>query len=97
MVISGEGGVQLTSLEEVISRIGGPIDLMKIDIEGGEWPLLFEVDKKVFDQVGRIVMEYHETSRHQVGDLETAARRLDFKIERIFPNSGFGITWWSRS
>lgn len=35
------------------------IDLLKIDIEGGEYDLLYSMSKEVISRIGCIIMEYH--------------------------------------
>jgi len=42
----------------------GPIDLLKLDIEGAEWPL-FESDRAWMEDVGIIVVELHGPAKEQ--------------------------------
>lgn len=81
-------------LANAISRMGGDVDLMKIDCEGAEWDL-FE-DKSTFQKVKEIRMEYHLGRDRTVDDLRMKARELGFSISKISPNQGFGIAWLHR-
>ena len=49
--------VATVALDDVIERAGG-VDLLKIDAEGSEYPILFTSAR--LDRVGAIVGEYHE-------------------------------------
>lgn len=57
-VSSGEG-VEVITLEEIIHMVGGHIDILKLDCEGSEYPIIFESDKKVFNSIKCIVGEFH--------------------------------------
>lgn len=95
-IFDGGGDIEIESFEHVLSRFESEIDLLKMDIEGGEWPLLFDLDPRVFQKVNRIVMEYHFTELRSFTDLVDAANRLEFQIDHHQSNSGFGIAWLSR-
>lgn len=51
------GGIRIVSLHEVVARIGGTVDLLKMDCEGAEWNIL--ADLSGFQHIKRIAMEYH--------------------------------------
>jgi FkbM family methyltransferase len=87
------GEVNLESIKTVLERAGQPVDLLKIDIEGGEWDLLLNDDDRLLQSVGRVVLEYHETDDHGLSSLTEAATRHGFRVERIFRNDRFGIAW----
>ena len=91
---SSTGDIEITSLAQIVRRIGGRVDLMKLDIEGAEWEL-FD-DPCSFDGVDIIRMEYHLGPGRTLRDVTNAAERLSFTIERLAPNNGFGILWLRR-
>jgi FkbM family methyltransferase len=95
-ISAGEGDIEIEGFESVIARFDSRIDLLKIDIEGGEWPLLFETDPLTFQKVHRIVMEYHDTESRSFADLVNASERLGFLTDHHSKNAGFGIVWLSR-
>ena len=84
----------MMSLMQIVDHIGGQVDLMKLDIEGAEWDL-FD-DPSSFDGVDIIRMEYHLGRDRTLLDIMNAAERLDFKVEKLAPNDGFGILWLRR-
>lgn len=81
----------------------GPIDLLKVDCEGGEYAVL--MDSRFGElQVKTLVMEWHATVDHPKADKEILARlkALDWEVElgaqedMSFPHSGLlrvGMLW----
>ena len=66
---------EATTLEAVLSTIPeGRIDLLKLDCEGSEYPILSATPAAVFERVGAIAMEYHNLDESR--NRETAVRRL---------------------
>ncbi len=88
-----DGSIQITSLSEAVERIGGAVDLLKLDCEGAEWAI-FE-DEEAFRRVRVVRMEYHLTEGRDLRDLEKCITKLGFRIDRLMPNRGFGIAWAS--
>ena len=91
---SDSGSIQIVSLRDAIGRMGGALDLLKLDCEGAEWDIFKDVE--ALRQVRLIRMEYHLTDGRSLDDLTIHAKRLGFHIERLEPNQGFGIAWLSR-
>jgi len=89
-----QGSIRIDSLSDAIERLGGEVDLMKIDCEGAEWDLFSDVES--FRHVRVIRMEYHLIGGRTLDDLRSAISRLCFSIDRLEPNQGFGIVWMSR-
>ncbi len=59
----------------------GRLDLLKLDCEGAEFPILLEADAAVWERVERIVMEYHdgfEGHRHE--ELVKLLERLGYRV-----------------
>jgi FkbM family methyltransferase len=53
--------VNTITMHEVLDRVGGHIDLLKMDIEGGEQDLLTRGDLSWLDAVDCVVAEFHPT------------------------------------
>lgn len=90
-VASEAGAIVLTGFATVIERIGGWIDLLKIDCEGAEWDVMR--DPALFARVGAIRMEYHLVDGRSIEDVERLAAGIGFKVARRVANDGFGIVW----
>ena len=88
-----DGDVTITGIVRAIERIGGRVDLMKLDCEGAEWSIF--KNKDIFRNVEIIRMEYHLTNGRSLNDLYTAADAISFKVDRIDENQLFGIAWLS--
>ena len=90
--VAGEAGaIVLTGFATVIERIGGRIDLLKIDCEGAEWD--FMRDPALFAQVGTIRMEYHLVDGRSLDDVHRLAAGVGFEVTHLVANDGFGIAW----
>ncbi len=72
------GDTPIVSFSTVVERLGGTIDLLKIDCEGGEWDI-FE-NPVPFRNVRTIRMEYHLVDGKSLKDLRKAADRIAFEI-----------------
>jgi FkbM family methyltransferase len=88
------GNIPIVSFSTVVDRIGGRIDLLKLDCEGGEWEI-FQIPEP-FQKVAEIRMEYHLVGGKTISDLKDAAEHIRFEIRKLEKNSGFGIAWMSR-
>lgn len=85
---TGKIQVPAISLAELFERVKlTHCDLLKMDCEGAEYPILFSAPDQVFDQIERIVMEYHDNNQranHQ--DIEEYLTYKGYKV-RIHPNA----------
>lgn len=90
-----KAGIPITALGEAIERIGGSVDLLKLDCEGAEWDIFH--DKASFNKVRLIRMEYHLVNNCSIDDLSRWAKEAGFQIDRLRPNNGFGMAWLSRA
>jgi hypothetical protein len=79
--VSDEGDVLGTSIQKLLKRAGGKIDILKMDCEGEEWALLEDVDS--FQNIRSLTMEYHFW----------ALPGMDKdKLKELFDNINFKIT-----
>ncbi len=97
--------VECTTMEDLLAELG-TIDLLKLDCEGAEFPILLEMPEHVFNYIGGILMEVHEFSckdfPYTRKDLDDLLQRQGFSIsvfERIeYPGEGrFSILWATRA
>ncbi len=88
------GNIPIVAFSTVVDRIGGNIDLLKLDCEGGEWEIF--LNPEPFHQVVEIRMEYHLVGGMTLSDLKSAAGHIGFEITKLDENSGFGIAWMTR-
>jgi FkbM family methyltransferase len=93
-----EGEVMQDTLEQAVARLGGRVDLLKLDCEGAEWSLFERTE--VWRNIGRLTMEYHLWTRPgaQLENITGTLRQFGFQNIRTFPakNSSFGILWAAR-
>jgi FkbM family methyltransferase len=56
-----QGGIPVSAqtLSTILDRIGGEVDLLKVDIEGSEYEVLLNTASSDLRRVRRIVLEYH--------------------------------------
>lgn len=86
------GEIPGTAFQEVIERAGGSIDILKMDCEGGEWPIL--EDKDSWTKVRAVTMEYHLWAKEgsSVDELKQILNNLGFQIIVHNPlNIEFGL------
>jgi FkbM family methyltransferase len=87
----GEGPIALVSLAQVLERIGGQVDLLKIDCEGAEWD--FMTDPAPFRRVRHIRMEYHLVEGRTLDDALGQFAQIELRVVKLDENQGFGIAW----
>jgi FkbM family methyltransferase len=85
------GRINLTGIGTVIERIGGKLDLLKIDCEGGEWDIFHNTH--VFQHVRQIRMEYHLGENHDLFELNEVIESLGFRTTKLISHGDFGIAW----
>jgi FkbM family methyltransferase len=93
---AGAGSVEVPMLD--VLPLLGEADLVKIDIEGGEWPIL--ADER-FSAVKAAVIEYHPHGCPGDDPRRTAHELLEghgFDVAELFyePDSRVGMVWATR-
>lgn len=88
------GGIPQVTLDTAIERLGGSVDLLKLDCEGAEWDLFRLGD--CWQRVRDIRMEYHLFHGETVEQVEQKLGDLGFTVTRRRPDVGFGMVWASR-
>ena len=72
-----------------------PVDLLKIDCEGGEYDIIFNSNKKTFDKIKSISLEYHNVSNFKGSDIEIFLKEQGYNVKRIpsKKNDRFGFIY----
>lgn len=92
------GNITTIPLRDAVKKIGGSVDLIKLDCEGAEWNIFR--DTEGWKGVRNLVMEYHlwagDRSLH---DLIDCVQHLGFHIARLeeHQNNFNGILWATKS
>lgn len=82
------GEIVMIPFSECIERIGGTVDLLKLDCEGSEWNIFKDVNS--FKNVKNITMEYHLINGHSMIELNNIFKNNGFIIKRA---KKLGPTW----
>jgi len=85
------GDVEITGIRRAVERLGGRVDLMKLDCEGAEWDIFSQPRTICF--VRDIRMEYHLIGSRTIKDLYAAADHINFDITYLRENENYGIAW----
>jgi FkbM family methyltransferase len=89
----GDASIEVPAVD--VFGLLGEVDLLKIDIEGGEWPIL--EDPRLAELRARVIaLEYH--GQYNPGpDAPTAARRLlegaGYSVETVSGSVDCGLIW----
>jgi FkbM family methyltransferase len=82
------GSIRQVSLATAIERLGGWVDVLKMDCEGAEWDIL---RGDGWTRVGHVTMEYHLDSDRSHDVITSALAALGFKIMWQRRLNGFGL------
>jgi FkbM family methyltransferase len=89
--------VQTVAFDEAIAALGKPVDVVKMDCEGGEYDLVYGSSPQSWDSVQRIVLEYHEVPGQSWGELRSWFGARGFTVEaHTAAHDKLGSAWLSR-
>ena len=83
------GNIPIIPLKEVAKRLGGNIDLLKMDCEGSEWLIL--QDLETLKHVRYLTVEYHRISPDGSFDLYDFSIDIQGKAVDVIQKAGFEI------
>ena len=82
--------VELIDLTEFIEKLGKPVDLLKIDIEGGEYDVVGDITV-LAGRIGQLLVEFHHCYRSvplsRTVDAVNRLRAAGFRIFHISPRT----------
>jgi FkbM family methyltransferase len=100
LAAEGEGDAEIVAQHDVLER-AGDVDLLKVDIEGGEWALL--ADRRLGDlPIRAIALEYHSERCPEADPRSVARQRLaaaGFQVadHELDATPGHGMVWGWRT
>lgn len=75
--------IKSINFQKFIDNLKKPIDILKIDCEGYEYPILLSLDNKHFKKIKNIVMEYHifnQTQKYQLTKLIKLLNKNKYQV-----------------
>jgi FkbM family methyltransferase len=88
--------VPTTTFDEIAEAAPGPIDLVKIDCEGGEYDVVLASSAESWKSVQRVVMEWHPVAGHSWDELRDRFAEWGLQVQRADALNGYGCAWLSR-
>ena len=90
--------VKTLSLESLVSKAGGPPEVVKIDCEGGEYDAILSSPDWCWERVRYLFLEHHPVDGHHFDELVDRLRRLG--LEPLWYEAGseleFGMACFAR-
>ncbi len=89
--------VQTVAFDEAVAGVGRPIDVVKMDCEGGEYDLVYGSSPQSWDSVQRVVLEYHAVPGQSWPELRSWFAERGLTVQAHAPaNDRLGSAWLSR-
>lgn len=90
--------VASVSFDSLVGEIGEDIDLLKLDCEGGEYPILLGASDSALQRVRRVALEYHPATGHSLAELQVRLVAAGFRQTLHRPiRAGLGIAIFDRA
>lgn len=77
------------SLRNALHRIGGNVDLLKLDCEGAEWEMF--TDQSIWSRVRFLTMEYHLRGGEDHYKILEVLKHVGFRVIRHRPCTTYGL------
>lgn len=88
--------VRTTTFDAVVAAAPSPIDVVKIDCEGGEYDLVLASAPESWRSVQRVVLEYHPVTGHDWVGLKSWFAEAGLTVRAETSRDGYGTAWLSR-
>jgi FkbM family methyltransferase len=88
--------VRTVSFDDAVAMPPAPVDVVKIDCEGGEYDLVLNSSPHSWDSVQRVVIEYHPVDGHGWPELKAFFAGVGLLEQDEHGFGGYGCAWLSR-
>ena len=91
--------VPATTFDDAVKVAGGPVQVVKMDVEGAEYDIVLRSDPSSWADVRKVVMEYHPMAGHSLEELTDFFGSVGIHPGRHEPGTrpGLGVMWLSRT
>lgn len=89
--------VETVAFDEVVAAARGPVELIKMDCEGGEYDLVYKSSKESWAGVQRLVLEYHTMPEESWEELRAWFASVGLHVLRDIRAPIAGTAWLSRT
>lgn len=90
--------VATATFDQAVAEAARPVDVVKMDCEGGEYGLVYASSPASWESVQRVVMEYHPVSGESWDELRTWLEKTGLSVIRHEPTGpGLGTAWLTRA
>ena len=89
--------VETVAFDEVVAGARGPVELIKMDCEGGEYDLVYKSSKESWANVQRLVLEYHTMPGESWEELRAWFASVGLHVVRDVRAPIAGTAWLSRT
>lgn len=96
--VDGSGvRVETVAFDEVVAGARGPVELIKMDCEGGEYDMVYKSSKSSWANVQRLVLEYHTMPGESWEELRDWFASVGLHVVRDERSKIAGTAWLSRT
>jgi hypothetical protein len=89
--------VQTTTFDTAVAEAPGPVDVVKMDCEGGEYELIYASSPASWASVRRVVLEHHPVEGESWDALRSWFEAVGLRVVRHeSSDSGLGTAWLAR-
>jgi len=88
--------VETIAFDDIIAEASTPVDVVKIDCEGGEYDLVLGSSPDSWRTVQRVVIEYHPVAGRSWDDVAAFFSGCGLTVQDELRDSGYGCVWLSR-
>jgi FkbM family methyltransferase len=94
---AGAKEVSTITFDEATAATAAPIDVVKIDCEGGEYDLVLGSSPSSWESVRRVVIEFHPVPGHGWDELREFFAAVGLEVQdAVTTPRGYGCVWLSR-
>jgi FkbM family methyltransferase len=88
--------VSTISFDDAVAQTPAPVDVVKIDCEGGEYALVLGSKPESWASVQRVVIEFHPVGGHSWDELRDYFAGVGLTVQQESRLGGYGCVWLSR-
>lgn len=88
--------VETIAFDDAVAAGSAPVDVVKIDCEGGEYDLVLGSSPSSWDSVQRVVIEFHPVAGKSWAQLRDYFAARGLHVQDEITDRGYGCVWLSR-